>query len=50
MVFAVLYVAAAIYVWAFPIPALEAITLWLAAIFLSPALAPDRSISASPFC
>ncbi|WP_197711816.1 DUF308 domain-containing protein [Polynucleobacter necessarius] len=37
MVFAVLYVAAAIYVWAFPIPALEAITLWLAAIFLSPA-------------
>lgn len=33
MIFAVLYIAAAIYVWAFPIPALEAITLWLAAIF-----------------
>nr|WP_197712313.1 DUF308 domain-containing protein [Polynucleobacter necessarius] len=28
-----MYIAAAIYVWAFPIPALEAITLWLAAIF-----------------
>jgi len=33
LIFAVLYIAAAIYVWAFPIPALEAITLWLAAIF-----------------
>ncbi len=30
---AVLYIAAAIFTWAFPIPALEAITLWLAAIF-----------------
>ena len=33
MIFAVLYIAAAIYVWALPIPALEVITLWLAAIF-----------------
>jgi uncharacterized membrane protein HdeD (DUF308 family) len=33
LIFAVLYIAAAIYLWAFPIPALEAITLWLAAIF-----------------
>ena len=33
LIFAVLYIGAAIYVWAFPIPALEAITLWLAAIF-----------------
>ncbi|WP_062307688.1 HdeD family acid-resistance protein [Polynucleobacter sinensis] len=33
VVLAVLYVAAGIYTWAFPIPALEAITLWLAAIF-----------------
>lgn len=33
LIFAVLYIAAALYVWAFPIPALEAITLWLAAIF-----------------
>ena len=33
LIFAILYIAAAIYVWAFPIPALEAITLWLAAIF-----------------
>jgi uncharacterized membrane protein HdeD (DUF308 family) len=33
LLFAVLYIAGAIYVWAFPIPALEAITLWLAAIF-----------------
>ena len=33
LIFAALYIAAAIYVWAFPIPALEAITLWLAAIF-----------------
>ena len=34
LIFAVLYIGAAIYVWAFPSPALEAITLWLAAIFL----------------
>ncbi len=33
LIFAALYIGAAIYVWAFPIPALEAITLWLAAIF-----------------
>jgi uncharacterized membrane protein HdeD (DUF308 family) len=33
LIFAVLYIGAAVYVWAFPIPALEAITLWLAAIF-----------------
>ena len=33
IIFAILYIAAAIYVWAFPIPALEAITLWLAVIF-----------------
>ena len=33
VVLAVLYVAAGVYTWAFPIPALEAITLWLAAIF-----------------
>jgi uncharacterized membrane protein HdeD (DUF308 family) len=33
VILAVLYVAAGIYTWAFPIPALEAITLWLAAIF-----------------
>ena len=33
LIFSVLYIAAAIYVWAFPIPALEAITLWLAVIF-----------------
>ena len=33
LLFAILYIGAAIYVWAFPIPALEAITLWLAAIF-----------------
>ena len=33
IIFALLYIGAAIYVWAFPIPALEAITLWLAAIF-----------------
>jgi uncharacterized membrane protein HdeD (DUF308 family) len=33
LVFVILYIGAAIYVWAFPIPALEAITLWLAAIF-----------------
>lgn len=33
VVLAVLYIAAGIYTWVFPIPALEAITLWLAAIF-----------------
>jgi uncharacterized membrane protein HdeD (DUF308 family) len=33
IILAILYVAAGIYTWAFPIPALEAITLWLAAIF-----------------
>jgi uncharacterized membrane protein HdeD (DUF308 family) len=33
LIFAILYIGAAVYVWAFPIPALEAITLWLAAIF-----------------
>jgi len=33
LILAVLYGVAGIYTWAFPIPALEAITLWLAAIF-----------------
>lgn len=33
VVLAVLYIAAGVYTWAFPIPALEAITLWLAAVF-----------------
>ena len=33
VVLAILYIAAGVYTWAFPIPALEAITLWLAAIF-----------------
>lgn len=33
IILAILYIAAGIYTWAFPIPALEAITLWLAAIF-----------------
>jgi uncharacterized membrane protein HdeD (DUF308 family) len=33
LIFAILYIGGALYVWAFPIPALEAITLWLAAIF-----------------
>lgn len=33
VVLAILYIAAGFYSWAFPIPALEAITLWLAAIF-----------------
>jgi len=33
MVFAILYIVAAVYVWAFPIPALEVITLWMAAFF-----------------
>ena len=30
---AILYIASGLYTWAFPIPALEVITLWLAAIF-----------------
>jgi uncharacterized membrane protein HdeD (DUF308 family) len=33
IILAILYVAAGSYTWAFPIPALEVITLWLAAIF-----------------
>ena len=33
VVLAIFYVAAGIYTWVFPIPALEAITPWLAAIF-----------------
>jgi uncharacterized membrane protein HdeD (DUF308 family) len=33
IVLAVLYIAAGLFTWAFPIPALEGITLWLAAIF-----------------
>jgi len=33
VVLAILYIAAGLFTWAFPIPALEAITLWLAAIF-----------------
>ena len=33
IILAILYIAAGIYTWAFPIPALEVITLWLAAIF-----------------
>lgn len=33
ILFSILYIAGALYVWAFQIPALEAITLWLAAIF-----------------
>ena len=33
IIFAIIYIVGAIYVWAFPIPALEVITLWLAAIF-----------------
>jgi uncharacterized membrane protein HdeD (DUF308 family) len=33
LVLAILYIVAGMYTWAFPIPALEAITLWLAAIF-----------------
>ncbi|NQW69145.1 MAG: DUF308 domain-containing protein [Betaproteobacteria bacterium] len=32
-ILAILYIAAGLYTWAFPIPALEVITLWLAAIF-----------------
>jgi len=30
---AILYIVAGLFIWLFPIPALEAITLWLAAIF-----------------
>jgi len=33
IVFAILYIVAGLYTWLFPIPALEVITLWLAAIF-----------------
>ncbi len=33
VILAILYIAAGLYTWAFPIPALEVITLWLAAIF-----------------
>jgi uncharacterized membrane protein HdeD (DUF308 family) len=33
IILAILYIAAGLYTWAFPIPALEVITLWLAAIF-----------------
>jgi len=33
VVLAILYIVAGLFTWAFPIPALEAITLWLAAIF-----------------
>ena len=33
LILAVLYAVAGVYTWAFPIPALEAITIWLAAIF-----------------
>ena len=33
IVLAVLYIVAGLFTWAFPIPALEGITLWLAAIF-----------------
>ena len=33
LLMAAFYIAAGIYTWAFPIPALEIITLWLAAIF-----------------
>jgi uncharacterized membrane protein HdeD (DUF308 family) len=33
IIFAIIYIVGAIYVWAFPIPALEVITLWMAAIF-----------------
>ena len=33
MVFAIIYIVGAIYIWAFPIPALEVITLWMAAFF-----------------
>jgi uncharacterized membrane protein HdeD (DUF308 family) len=33
VVLAILYIATGLYTWIYPIPALEAITLWLAAIF-----------------
>jgi uncharacterized membrane protein HdeD (DUF308 family) len=33
LILALLYIAAGLFTWVFPIPALEAITLWLAAIF-----------------
>ena len=33
IIFAIIYIVGAIYVWAFPIPALEVITLWMAAFF-----------------
>lgn len=33
LILSVLYIAAGLFTWVFPIPALEAITLWLAAIF-----------------
>ncbi|BDX20987.1 hypothetical protein TUM22923_03080 [Polynucleobacter sp. TUM22923] len=33
MVLAVMYIVAGLFIWLFPIPALEVITLWLAAIF-----------------
>jgi uncharacterized membrane protein HdeD (DUF308 family) len=33
VILSILYIAAGFYTWAFPIPALEVITLWLAAIF-----------------
>lgn len=35
MFLAILYIVAAIFTWSFPIPALEAITLWMAAIFFA---------------
>jgi uncharacterized membrane protein HdeD (DUF308 family) len=35
IILAILYIAAGIYTWSFPIPALEVITLWLAAIFFA---------------
>jgi uncharacterized membrane protein HdeD (DUF308 family) len=35
MLLAILYIAASIFTWSFPIPALEAITLWMAAIFFA---------------
>ena len=33
IILSLLYIAAGLYTWAFPIPALEVITLWLAAVF-----------------
>lgn len=38
LVFAILYIGAGFYIWAFPIPALEVITLWLAIIFFATGL------------